>query len=151
VSADQPTVAIEQFNAQAATRVVYGFGDGWHEHEYNPALGLQWRWISERGILRVHAAGRSLMLTMHGEPPSVYFSKPSSVRVTAGAHLVFAHTLATSFAVQARTPAELLAGDESVITIETDRFYVPAERSRRSSDRRHLALRVFECDLRPVS
>ena len=44
-------VAIEQFDA-SATRPLVGFGDGWHEQEFNPRTGLRWRWLSERGELR---------------------------------------------------------------------------------------------------
>jgi hypothetical protein len=148
VGADQPTVAIEQFNAQSSDRVVYGFGDGWYEHEYNPAIGLEWRWMSERAVLRVHAAGHSLMLTMHGDPPRDYFPKPSSIRISAGGRLIATETAWSDLVVRIRIPAELVADYESPITIETDQAYVPAERSRRSPDRRHLGLRVFECDLR---
>ena len=105
--------------------------------------------MSERAVLRVHAAGRDLMLTLRGEPPSVYFSKPSHVVVRAGGRVVSDERLSHTFALRARIPRELVSGDESAITIETDQMYVPAERSRRMRDRRHLGLRMFECDLRP--
>ena len=147
VSADSPQVAIEQFDVQAANRVVFGFGEGWQEQEYNPTTGLRWRWMSERGVLRVHAAGRALALTIRGEPPAVYFSRPSQVVVRAGGKVVAAQALWKDFALHVRIPAELVSGDESAVTIETDQMYVPSERSRRTRDRRHLGLRVFECEL----
>jgi len=150
VTADSPQVAIEQFYVQAADRVVFGFGEGWQEHEYNPRLGLEWRWMSERGVLRVHAAGHPLKLTLRGEPPSVYFSRPSHVVVRAGGRVVAEQSLSTSFLIEAEIPPELVAGEDSTITLETDQMYVPAERSRRMRDRRHLGLRVFDCDLRPT-
>ena len=50
VSSDSPDVAVEQFDAQPAGRVVFGFGDGWNEQEYNPATGALWRWTSERAL-----------------------------------------------------------------------------------------------------
>jgi hypothetical protein len=150
VSADQPGVAIEQFNAQTSNRVVFGFGEGWHEREYNPPLGLQWRWMSERAAVRVHAADHALLLTLHGEPPSVYFSKPSTIRVSAGGRLLASQTAWDSLNVHVRIPAELVAGEEAAVTIETDQTYIPAERSRRSADRRRLGLRVFECELVPA-
>ncbi len=151
ISADQPNTAIEQFDVQSADRVVFGFGDGWHEQEYNPATGVRWRWLSDRAVLRVHASGRPLMLTLSGEPPRVYFWKPSHIKISAGGRIVAEETLSNGFSVQVRVPAELLTGDESTITIETDQTYVPAEGFRRSPDRRRLGLRVFDCDLRPVS
>jgi hypothetical protein len=141
-------IAIEQFDAQSSDRVVFGFGEGWHELEYNPALGRLWRWTSERAALRVHAAGRPLTLTLTGEPPSVYFSNPARVRISAGGRVVAEETLSNRFAMHVRIPAELVTGDESTITIETDQTYVPAERRRRSPDRRRLGLRVFQCEVR---
>ena len=141
------TVAIEQFDAQSSDRVVFGFGDGWQELEYNPALGRLWRWTSERAVLHVHAAGRPLTLTLAGEPPLIYFWKPVHVKISAGGRVVAEETLSTRFAMHVRIPAELVAGDESTITIETDQTYVPAERIRRSPDRRRLGLRVFQCEV----
>jgi hypothetical protein len=141
-------LAIEQFDAQSSDRVVFGFGEGWQELEYNPTLGRLWRWTSERAVLRVHAAGRPLTLMLSGEPPLIYFWKPVHVKISAGGRVVAEQTLTTSFAMHVRIPAELVAGDESTITIETDRTYVPAERLRRSADRRRLGLRVFQCEVR---
>jgi hypothetical protein len=40
------------------------------------------------------------------------------------------------------------------LTLETDQFFAPSDRSRpwrRSSDRRHLGLRIFRCEIRPAS
>ena len=56
-------VAIEQFDAQPAGRLVFGFGDGWHELEYNPSTGRLWRWMSERAVLRVRSDGQPAVLT----------------------------------------------------------------------------------------
>ena len=126
---------------------MFGFGDGWQELEYNPALGRLWRWTSERAVLHVHAAGRPLTLTLAGEPPLIYFWKPVHVKISAGGRVVAEETLSTRFAMHVRIPAELVAGDESTITIETDQTYVPAERIRRSPDRRRLGLRVFQCEV----
>ena len=150
VSADQPKVAIEQFDAQSAGCLVFGYGDGWHEPEYNPAIGRKWRWASDRATLRVHGVSRPLVLRLAGDLPStsLIFSNASHVKISAGGREVASETLSTHFDLQVRIPAELVAGDDSAITIETDRVVVPAERSRRSSDRRRLGLRVFECDLR---
>jgi hypothetical protein len=147
VTADSPSVAIEQFDAQPANLVVFGFGEGWQEAEYNPSLGLQWRWMSERGVLRVHAAGQPLTLTLQGESPLVYFSKPSHIVVRAGDRVIGEQVLAGAFAIEMRIPADLVAKSESEIVIETDQMYVPADRSRRTADRRHLGLRVFECSV----
>ena len=56
VAADSPRLAIEQFDAQSSGQLMFGFGEGWHELEYNPATGRMWRWMSERGAIRVRGA-----------------------------------------------------------------------------------------------
>jgi hypothetical protein len=148
---DPVPVAIEQFDAQSDDRVVFGYGEGWQEHEYNPSTGGLWRWTSERATLRVHAGGHPLTLTLAGEPPSVNFSKPSHVKISAGGRLIAEQMLSSSFFVQTSVPAELVAGPENIITIETDQIFVPADARRGSRDRRHLGLRVFFCDVKPAS
>ena len=144
------SVAIEQFNAQSGDRVVFGFGEGWHESEFNAVTGL-WRWTSDRAVLRVHAAGRPLILTLRGVPPAFYLLKPAHVKISAGGRVVAEETLREEFLVRVHIPAELVGGSESTITIETDQTHVPAEGIRRTPDRRRLGLLVLECDLRSAS
>ena len=41
-------------DAEASRRALFGFGDGWNEQEHEAvATGRLWRWMSERGTLRV--------------------------------------------------------------------------------------------------
>lgn len=143
-------VAIEQFDAQSADHVVFGYDDGWNEAEFSEALGL-WRWTTDRATLRVHAAGRALELAVRGEAPIVSHWRPAHVRIRAGGTIVFEDTLFTHFDLRVRIPAALVSGDESTITIETDRTSVPAEGLRRSPDHRRLGLRVFDCEVRQIS
>jgi hypothetical protein len=148
---DPIQVAIEQFDAQSDDRVVFGYGEGWQELEHNPSTGGLWRWTSERATLLVHSGGRPLTLTLAGEPPSVNFSKPSHVKISAGGRVIAEQTLSSSFSLQTTIPAELVAGAENIITIETDQVFIPADVRLRSPDRRHLGLRVFFCELKPAS
>jgi hypothetical protein len=141
-------VAVEQFDAQMTGRVVFGFGDGWHEQEYNPTTGRLWRWTSERAALRVRAGGHSLSLRMDGELEA---AATSHVVVRAGDRIVADQDVGKTFSIAAAIPAEALGGAEGAITIETSHWYVPAERSRRSHDRRHLGLKIYNCQLAPVS
>jgi hypothetical protein len=149
VSADRPGVAIEQFDAQSADRVVFGFAEGWHEREYDPATGRMWRWMSERGVIRARGEGHALRLGLTGETGS--FASPSRVTARAGDRVLAQWTVGREFSVSARIPADALTSDEREIVVETDQFFVPAERSRRTQDRRHLGLRIYDCQLRPVS
>jgi hypothetical protein len=149
IAADLPSLAVEQFDAQSMGRVVMGFSDGWHEMEYNPASGRSWRWMSEHGVIRARAERHALRLSMRGETEG--FSRPTRITVRVGDRVVAQSTVNSRFTIQAEIPADLLTGDETAIVVESDQFFVPAERSRRTQDRRHLALRVYEVQLRPAS
>ena len=87
------------------------------------------------------------MLTGETDP----LPRPSRVTVRVADRVIAQFTVGREFSVQTVIPADLLAADESAIVVETDQIVVPAERSRRTQDRRHLGLRVFDFQLRPVS
>src|SRR5262249_283307 len=130
-------VAIEQFDV-SATRPLLGFGVGWHEQEFNPATGLRWRWLSERGELQMRRAAGPLPTTLHpeGESPRKYFSRGSRLVVRSGDRVVFDRVLDADFSVDVP-----IAEPADPVILETDQIYVPADRSRRTQDRRHLGLR----------
>jgi hypothetical protein len=139
--------AIEQFDA-SSERPVFGYGEGWLEPEFNPQNGLRWRWLSERGELRVRAPAAASALTLHleGESPRKYFSQGSRLVVRAGPAPVFDGVLSEDFAVEAAIQIPQGGSRDVTITLETNQVFVPAEHSwRPSHDRRHLGLRIFKC------
>jgi hypothetical protein len=143
VSTQPPArVAIEQFDA-SVNRPLTGFGTGWHEQEFNPRTGRRWRWLSERGELKVQSPSRRASLHIEGESPRTYFSRGSHLVIRSGGAAVFDRILDDDFSLD--VPIDDV-GD--TIVLETDQAYVPAERSRRTQDRRHLGLRIFKCELR---
>jgi len=148
VSADQPRTAVEQFDAQSADTVMFGFGEGWHEMEYNPVTSRAWRWISERGVIRLRSR-RAVKLIMQGETET--FSRSTHVTVRVGDRVIAQPAVDRQFVLQVPIAADLLAGEETGIIVESDQFWVPAERSRRTQDRRHLALRVSDVQIKPAS
>ena len=75
--------AIEQFDLQDPDALMWGYGDGWHEAEYNPTLGV-WRWTSERAVLRIVGPPQDVRVTLVVESPLRYFDAPANVRVMAG-------------------------------------------------------------------
>ena len=145
---DGADVAIEQFDAQPSSRLVFAYGEGWNEQEYSPADGGLWRWTTERATLRVRAAGRAVALRLEG---GIEEASTSHVTIRAGGRVVSEHDVGATFSIAATVPAELMAGDEGAITIETSAWYVPAERRWRSRDQRHLGLKVSWCRLVPAS
>ena len=139
-------VAVEQFDA-SARRPLVGFGSGWHEPEFNPTTGLRWRWLSERGELKVGPRAAAHTLHLEGESPRKYFSRGSHLLIRSRDRIVFDRVLDADFSLD--VPIDIRPDDEpQPIVLETDQIYVPADRSRRTQDRRHLGLRIFRCDLR---
>jgi hypothetical protein len=145
ISTSPPSrVAIEQFDA-SSTRPLLGFGDGWHEQEFNPRTGLRWRWLSERGEIKLAARARRLALHIEGESPGKYFSRGSRLVIRSRDQVVVDRVLTDDFSLDVP-----IADPGDAIVLETDQVYVPADRSRRTHDRRHLGLRIFKCELRPA-
>ena len=146
VGASGSNVAIEQFDASAG-RVVFGFGPGWHEQEFNPRTGARWRWLSERGELPFSPpTSPGLALHVKGESPLKYFSRASRLTVRAADRVVFSEALSSDFSLTIPLPPST-----GPIVLETDQTYVPAEHGwRRTADRRHLGLRIFKVELRPA-
>jgi hypothetical protein len=134
--------AVEQFDASAA-RPLLGVGRGWHEQEFNARTGARWRWVSERGDLELRQVSSGVSLHVEGESPRKYFGRPSRLAIRSGDRLLADRMLGDDFSVDAPLPAGV-----QKLTLETDQIYVPAERSRRTGDRRRLGLRIFKLELR---
>jgi hypothetical protein len=148
VEADNPNVAIEQFDVEPLGRVVFGFDDGWNEREYNPATGVLWRWSTDKSAIRVHSEGRAIALALRGE---IEAASSSHVTVRAGNSVAAEFDVGPTFARTVIIPAGLLQEPEDVVTIESSAWYVPAEKRWRSADRRRLGLKLYECAITPVS
>ena len=142
-------VAVRQFDIQPADRFLYGFDEGWHEAEYDARTGRQWRWSSERSILRVNGAAGALRLSMRGESPLRYLDAPPTVRVSVGGHVIEQFQPSADFDWTMTVPAEDLSRADGAIVIETDPVYLPGP-AEGTSDERHLGLRLFETRLDPI-
>lgn len=133
--------AIEQFDLQPPDTLVWGYGAGWHEAEFSPALGM-WHWTSERATLRLWGATADVRVTMDVESPVRYFGQASRVVVNVGEREIEAATIDAPGTWSFVVPADALNAGEGAITIETAQTFVPAERDG-GADRRRLGLRVF--------
>jgi hypothetical protein len=141
-------MAIEQFDAQPPDRLVFGFGEGWHEHEHRPSTGALWRWTSDRATLRVRAAGHGAALTLRGELEA---AASSQVTIRVGDQVAAQFEVGRTFSRTVLIPREMLAGEETAVVIETSAWSVPAETGWRSRDQRRLGLKLYECQLTQVS
>ena len=135
-------VSLEQFDLQPEGTVMFGFVDGWHEPEYNPKTAQAWRWMSEQGRLWIRPVGRDVVLTVTGESPLKYFDKAPSVRVSAAGTPLAQFAPPSDFTQRITIPARALSASGGIVTIDTELWFSPAERSG-APDKRHLGLRVY--------
>lgn len=143
-------VAVRQFDMQPAHQMVFGFGEGWHEEEYDPPTGLRWRWTSEKSVLRIKGPPNAVRITIRGESPLRYFDAPPAVRMTAGGRVVGQFQPDADFEWSATVPAEDLSRGGGAVAIETDRVYLPGP-AEGTTDQRRLGLRLYECHVHPLS
>jgi hypothetical protein len=143
-----PLVAIRQFDIQSSRTLIYGFGEGWHEAEYDNATGVSWRWTSGRSVLRV-SPPQDVVLQMRGESPLKYFREVPTVRIRVGDRIVGELRPDADFEWAVTVPADAIRNGEGAIEIETDRIYLPGQ-AEGTSDARQLGLRFFEIAVNPV-
>ena len=146
-SASHVPVSLEQFDAQGPGVPMFGYGEGWHEPEYNPSIGRSWRWTSERSALWVRPIGRPVTLRLTGESPLRYYDAPPHVRLLIGDREVAAFDPSSDFEQSATLSPDLLAQADGRVTVETSRFFVPGTPGG-AGDQRHLALRIYEVTVR---
>jgi hypothetical protein len=143
-----PPLAIRQFDLQTVPTLIYGFGPGWHEEEVDTRAGTRWRWSSDRSILQV-VPPQAVELHLRGESPRKYFDAAPHVRLLAGDVEVAAWQPTSDFDWRVKVPADAVIRAQGVLTIETDRVYLPGK-IEGTSDARRLGLRLFEIDVHPV-
>lgn len=148
-SGDRPVrVALEQFDVQSVGVPMLAYDTGWQEPEFNPATAISWRWMTERAALWVRPIGRDVALTLSGESPLRYYGRTPVVRVSIGEREVARFEPAADFTQSIDLSGDALAAADGRVTIESDEFFVPAERDGSSLDRRHLALRMYRVEVR---
>jgi hypothetical protein len=133
--------AIEQFDLQDEGRQMWGYADGWHEAEYNTTLGV-WRWTGARAMLRIAGPAQDVRVTVVVESPLLTYGAPANARVTAGDREIAKATLAGAESWAFTVPGDALAASGGMLTIETDKTFVPAERDG-VPDSRRLGLRIL--------
>jgi hypothetical protein len=144
-AADSVATAIEQFDVQTAGSMMWAYADGWHEAEYHPRVG-QWRWASERSTIRVIDPSSPIAIRLQIESPLRYFDDAPTVRLVAGDRVLTELRPRSDVVIGAVVPLDVLQRAHGLITLETDRTFVPAEEGG-PPDLRHLGLRVFGVDV----
>lgn len=143
---DTARVAIEQFDVQSEGSLVVGFDSGWYEQEYDSEADRSWRWATRSATLRIFHPRRDVVLEMTGERPLTYLDQAPTVTVRAGGEELARVIVDGALALRVRIPARALEGSGGILTIETDRDFVP-DVVFGNGDRRALSLRVFDARL----
>jgi hypothetical protein len=138
-------VSLEQFDVQGPGVPMFGYGEGWHEPEYNQSFGRAWRWASERSVLWVRPVGRPVVMHIRGESPLRYFDAAPHVRITVAGREVAAFDPAGDFDQVVTIPADALDQAQGQVVLESSRFFVPGRNG--AGDQRHLALRIYGVSL----
>ena len=139
-------VRLTQFAVEPPDDVFFVQQAGWNEIEYNRDLQRRWRWTTDRAVTFVNSGGRDVTLTVAGESPLTYFDAPPHVVIRAGNQVLATATPSSDFEMTVQVPAPVLAAADGMITIETDKTFVPNERSG-SPDKRRLGLRIFKFEV----
>ena len=139
-----PEIAIRQFDLQSdGGRPLMAFADGWFEDEYSPDTGQRWRWTGARAQLRL-VSSRTVVLHIRGESPVKYVGSAPMVRIAAGSRMLGTFRPSSDFSWRVTVPADALIESHGLVTIETDRTYLPGA-AEGTNDTRTLGLRLFEC------
>lgn len=141
-----PEIAIQQFDVQSASEVVYGFGPGWYDAESEPSTGSSWRWTGERAVLELQGRPQALKLSLRGEAPLKYFDVAPTVLIESGGRVLHRWQPSGDIDVGLDIPVDVWRDRAATITIRTDRIYLPGL-VEGTADTRRLGLRLFDVRL----
>ena len=137
------TVRLTQFAVAPPEALFAMHHAGWNEIEYSKELQRRWRWTTAKAETFINSGGRDLTVTLTGESPLRYFDAPPRITVRAGGQVLATAQPSEDFEITFKVPASALAASDGMISIETDKTFVPHEQSG-SPDRRTLGLRIFD-------
>jgi hypothetical protein len=141
------SIRLTQFAVEPPATVFFVQYAGWNEIEYSKALQRRWRWTTGKASTFVNSGGRDVTLSIAGESPLKYFDASPTVVVRAGNQVLARVSPTADFNFDIRIPAAVLQQADGTVTVETNRTFVPNQRSG-SPDKRTLGLRIFTFDVR---
>src|SRR4029453_8329882 len=88
--------------------------------------------------------GQDVEVTVRAESPRRYFDAAPKVVLPAGDQVLAQMTPEDDFELTARVPAAALRASGGILTLTTDRAFVPADAGGGSNDRRRLGLGIYD-------
>jgi hypothetical protein len=140
-------IRLTQFAVEPLDAVFFVQHAGWNEIEYSKELQRRWRWTTGQASTFINSGGRDVTLSIAGESPLKYFDAAPHIVIRAGNQVLATATPSTDFDLTVKVPAAVLAAADGMIAIETDKTFVPNQRSG-SPDKRTLGLRIFKFEVR---
>jgi hypothetical protein len=141
-------IRLTQFAVEPPDHLFFVQQAGWNEIEYNRDMQRRWRWTTDRAVTFINSGGRDVRVDVAGESPLTYFDSAPHVAIRAGNQVLATATPSSDFELSAWVPAATLAAADGMVTIETDKTFVPYQRSG-SPDKRTLGLRIFKFEVHP--
>jgi hypothetical protein len=139
-------IRLTQFAVEPPGDLFFVQQAGWNEIEYNRDMQRRWRWTTDRAVTFINSGGRDVTVAVAGESPLTYFDSAPHVAIRAGNQVLATATPSSDFELAARIPSATLAAADGMVTIETDKTFVPYQRSG-SPDKRTLGLRIFKFEV----
>ena len=140
--------AVEQFDVQSAGALMWAYGAGFHEAEFDNLRALSWRWMSERAEVEVAQVAGDATLMLRGEAPLTYFPVASTLTVRSGDVVLGTLQLSGDFEVRIGVLESRLRAGDGRLVLTTTQTFSPAERHG-TNDHRRLGLRLFAVQLTP--
>jgi len=129
--------------------------EGFHEMEVEPErrdFG-RWVWMERRGVAAFgNPQGPALLHLQAHSPVDETGGEPQQIRLSVDGQEITTLTVedSTPFLERIEVPAEVLGDDDWVeLTLEVDRWFVPAHENPEAADTRELGLQIFGVYLAP--
>ena len=139
----------EKAKSEIDVKIVYG--QGFFNEEKDPGAGLAWRWMEPEGIVKLHNTGRDMTLKLKGNAPVASFKEAPTVSFIFNGKLLEAVKATTEVMNKEYTITAAQQGSEewSELKITSDKFFVPSEVDKKSTDGRRLAYSLMGLSWEP--
>jgi hypothetical protein len=140
-------VRLEQFDFAPSSDMVWGYGAGWHEPEFDPLMHTLWRWSSDRSTLEIPPSDQAVIITLTGEAPVNQLGRAPRLTLKVGDQAIEAFSARGRFTREIVVPQSAIEAAEGKVVLESDTTFVPNDKSR-NGDQRRLAVRIFSVTVR---
>lgn len=136
-------ISLEQFDMASSSDLVWGYGDGWLEPEFDKATKRLWRWSTGESKLRLRPTSRPITVRVIGDSPTQPTGLAPTLTIKAGELILDRFRPSGNFEREFTVADEILRAAGGTLTMASDATFRPDE-TQRNGDKRTLAVRVFK-------